>query len=357
MTILCCGGGTMGPVTPLLAVIRQMRKTHPNLTVAWAGTDAGPERSVVEAEGIRFFEIPTVKIPRYISWSWLTWPCAYAAARKQSRHVLDEVRPTLIVSVGGFTAVPMMREGAHRGIPCAIHQLDFVVGLANRAVASSCRLVTTSFSYATLPFRVSSTRVATPCRFANNAVPLRELAIQSFGLDPKRPVIFAVGGGTGALAINRAIQEILDTELRTVQLIHLTGIGKMRSASGQVISPKLGYVVAEFFDEQQMLQAYAAADLVISRAGMGSISDLASLSKPTILIPIPHSHQEENAKQFAVPIVHQTDQFSKKIQTTITAVMKDDRERIAIGKRMHEALETDDGNALAERWLGLFKTT
>ncbi len=353
MTILCCGGGTMGPVTPLLAVIRRMRNMRPDLTIAWAGTASGPERSIVEAEGIRFFEIPTVKIPRYISWSWLTWPFAYVTARKQSRRVLDEVCPTLIVSVGGFTAVPIMREGAHRGIPCAIHQLDFVVGLANRAVASSCRLVTTSFSYATSPFRSSSTRVATPCRFANSAVPSRESAIQSFGLDPKRPVIFVVGGGTGALAINRAIQEILDTELRTAQIIHLTGIGKMRLASDQVIAPKFGYVVAEFFDEQQMLQAYAAADVVISRAGMGSISDLAALSKPTILVPIPNSHQEENAKQFSVPIVHQTEQFSKKVQTAITAVLKDASEREAIGKRMHETVVTDDGSALAEKWLAL----
>ena len=353
MTILCCGGGTMGPVTPLLAVIRQMRKARPDLNVAWAGTDVGPERSVVESEGIRFFDIPTVKIPRYVSWEWITWPFAYARARKRSQRVLDEVRPTLIVSVGGFTAVPLIREGAKRGIPCAIHQLDFVAGLANRAVASACRLVTTSFTYQTSPFRASSSRVPTPCRFAGNVVPSREAAIQSFGLDPKRPVIFVVGGGTGALAINRAIQEILDTELRAAQIIHLTGIGKMRLASGQVISPRFGYVVAEFFNEQQMLQAYAAADVVISRAGMGSISDLAALSKPTILVPIPQSHQEENAKQFSVPIVHQTDQFSKKLHTTITAVLKDAGERQAIGTRMHQTLATDDGSALAEKWLAL----
>lgn len=347
----------MGPVTPLLAVMRQMRKRRPDINIVWAGTATGPERSVVEAEGIRFHVIPTVKLPRYFSWSWFTWPFAYASAKKQAQRVLDEVRPTLIVSAGGFTGVPLIREGAKRGITCAIHQLDVTVSLSNRIVASLCRLVTTSFHYPTSPFRGSSfVRVATPCRFANAQLPSHEDAVKSFNLDPARPVIFVVGGGTGASAINNAIQKILDVELRSAQIIHLTGIGKTKLASGQLIAPKPGYVVAEFFDEMQMTQAYAAADLVISRAGMGSISDLASLSKPTILIPIPNSHQEENAKQFAVPIVHQTDQFSKKLQTTIAAVLKDERERIAIGKRMHETLETDDGSALAEKWLGLFKT-
>lgn len=346
----------MGPVTPLLAVLRQIRKRRPDIQFVWAGTPTGPERQVVEKDGIHFYTIPPAKLARYPSWSWVTWPIAYWKARKIADEVLEKVAPSLVVSIGGFTAVPLMKQAAKQHIPCAIHQLDLRVGLSNSVLAPLCQSVTTSFEYSKLPFRgVQSERIPTPCRYAGRQMPDRHAAVEFFGLDPSHPVVFVTGGGTGALAINQAMKEILDLELKVTQIIHLTGLGKKHLQNGELLLSKSGYVVSEFFTEEEMLMAYAAADVVVSRAGMGAISELACLSKPSIFVPIPKSHQEDNAKRLSVPVVHQAGHFSKKLRATILEFIRNVDEREKLGQRLHQALPTDDGSALAERWLKLIR--
>lgn len=347
--ILCAGGGTLGPVTPLLAVVRVIKKQRPDIHFAWAGTPNGPEREIVEAEGIPFYPIHVAKLPRYPSLQWVTWPLDYLKARKQAQECLDKTRPALVCSMGGFTSVPVIRQAAKRGIPCAIHQLDVLPGLSNKQLARECASITTSFTYDRPPFQgVSSIQIATPCRFAGISLASRDGAARTFGLDPQRSIIFMTGGGTGAATFNEMIKEQLDEFLSFTQLIHLTGKEKKG-----ILTSKKGYYVAEFFDEQQMLQAYSAADLVISRAGLGALSELASLSKPSVLVPIPHSHQEYNASLPLIPVVQQGPDFFLQLIKKAKQLLSDKEQSSKIGKKLHEILPTDDGSALAEKWLKL----
>jgi len=348
MTILFAGGGTMGPVTPLLAVLRAMRKRRPDLTFAWAGTPDGPERDVVAKDGVAFYPIPVAKLPRFLSAGWVTWPFRYINARRAAERVIKTVKPDLVASAGGFTSVPVMLAAHVKGIPCAIHQLDAEPGLSNKSVASFCDSVTTSFRYDLPPFRgVTSERVATPCRFSGVSVPDRKAAAASFGLNPTRPVVFIVGGGTGASSMNEAIWSVLDDLLKKTQIIHMTGKGKGNDVA------RIGYVQKEFLDEKEMLNAYAAADLVISRAGIGGISDLASLSKPAVFVPIPGSHQERNVDSLMVEVVKQGLDFPKRLLDKIIDILGDEEYRLKCGERLHDEFPTDDGTALAERWLML----
>lgn len=343
----------MGPVTPLLAVLRHMRKCDPTLEFAWAGTPDGPERAVLEHEDVAFYPVTVAKLPRYPSLTWLTWPFKYWRARQEAERIVYEIQPSLVASAGGFTSVPVMRAAFSRAIPCVIHQLDAEPGLSNRAVAKICSLVTTTFTYVVPPFPgVESERVSTPCRLSGLPVPTREEAARSFGLDPARQIVFFVGGGTGASALNAAVWNILQTLLRDTQVIHLTGRGK---SIGVPATPS--YVVNEFFDEQGMLRAYAAADLVISRAGIGSISELACLSKAAIFVPIPQSHQELNVKKLPCAAVQQGSDFSTRLLKHIRTFLKDDDRRLELGHRLHEAMPTDDGSILAEKWLACLKRT
>ena len=205
----------MGPVTPLVAAFRRFREMHPGVKGIWAGTPGGPERAVVAREGIGFFPIPVVKFPRYPSLAWMTLWSDYLAAKKEVKLVLDEVRPSLIVSAGGFTSVPVMRVGAARGIPCAIHQLDWEAGLSNWLVASKCQKITTSFMYASSPFRGRTVeQIATPNRFAETAMPSRDEAVSWWSCNPHRPVVFVTGGGTGALGVNDIVREAGDKLLQ-----------------------------------------------------------------------------------------------------------------------------------------------
>ncbi len=338
----------MGPVTPLLAVWRQMKKRQPDLQAVWVGTPTGPERKVVEDEGITFHPLTIAKLARYPSLSWLTWPMDYVRAENQARTILKSTKPSLIASVGGFSAVPIMRA-ARKKVPGVIHQLDAEPGLSNRATAQLCASVTTSFAYELAPFPgVKAERIATPSRFAATAVPSREDARRHFGLETDKPTIFVTGGGTGSVALNEAIWKLQSTLVKDTQVIHLTGIAK-----GSESSKTSGYIQKEFFDETDMLAACAAADVVVSRAGMGTIADLACLSKAAIFVPIPNSHQERNVAKLPCAVVQQGKDFSSRLLQRIRDVLRDAPLRGDLGQNLHVALPTDDGSALAERWLGL----
>ncbi|MFH1078102.1 MAG: glycosyltransferase [Patescibacteria group bacterium] len=349
ITVMFVGGGTMGPVTPLIAVMREMRRRQPDLLFAWAGTPDGPERDVLAREHVDFYPISVAKLDRHPSISWLTWPSRYFKARREAWDVIEHVKPSLVASAGGFTGVPVIKAAVKHGVACAIHQLDAEPGLSNKAVASRCGSVTTSFRYDVQPFfGVKSDRVPTPCRFSHVTLPSREEAAKAFLLDPKLPIVFIVGGGTGAKAVNEAVWSVLDRLLDVTQVIHMTGKGKGNGLR------KPGYVQTEFQDEIGMLNAYTAADLVVSRAGIGSISELAALSKPAIFVPIPGSHQERNTNKIVVETVKQdAPDFPERLLAKIAEGLHDEECRTKCAKRLHEGFPTDDGSALAERWLKL----
>jgi UDP-N-acetylglucosamine--N-acetylmuramyl-(pentapeptide) pyrophosphoryl-undecaprenol N-acetylglucosamine transferase len=347
--ILFCGGGTLGPVTPLLAVLRKLRHAHPDLLFAWVGTEDGPEGALVEAEGVGFHALPRAALPRYPSKRWLTFPWDYLKASVAARKIIAEEKPSLIVSAGGFMQVPVMREAFKKGIPCAIHQLDFETLLSNDLVAEKCRLVTTSYAYPRPPFSgVEAHKVATPCRFAGRALPSRDEAATRFGLDPSRPILFVFGGGTGALAINQAIASVLDELLKAAQFIHLTGKGK---GVGHALEHP-DYQAHEFFDESKMLEAYAAADLVVSRGGFGALSEMAALKKAAIVVPIPKNPWAKNAEALgdAVRLVEQTGGLGQDILFNVNSLLDDAEGRRLMAEKLSRTLPTDDGSALAKLW-------
>ena len=352
-TILFAGGGTLGPVTPLLAVARRMKKMDSSVDFAWAGTQEGPEREVVERERIPFSAIPTAKLPRYFSFEIFSWPSRYFAARRAAGELLDRVKPSLVVGAGGFTQVPVIIEAAKRKIPCAIHQLDAEPGLSNRAIAKKCVSVTTSFAYEQSPFGSKKTeRTATPCRFAGVRMPDRHAGAERFFLDPNKQTVFAFGGGTGSIAINDALRQMKSRLLPNIQIIHQTGKGKRLHDA-----PERGYAVSELFDEQDMLFAYAAADVVVCRAGLGTFSDLATFQKAAISTPIPGSQMEQNIaalKEGIFPLT-QSDHFVDDLYAAIMQLLGDENRRVFLGKTLHALLPTDDGSALAEKWLSLLK--
>ncbi len=355
MKILLCGGGTLGPVTPLLAVVRSMKKIRNDLSFAWVGTSTGPEHAVVVREGIPFFSIPVAKLPRYFSLAWLTVPRDLLRALRAARKIFDDTDPDLIVGMGGFTQAPIMREARKRNIPCAIHQLDATPTLSNRFVAKLCGSATTSFEYVSPPFgSVASTRVATPCRFSGMTIPDREAAADRFFLDPSRPIAFVFGGGTGARVLNHAMDVVCERLPDAIQFILVTGEGR---GTGRTSDRRT--IVKERLDERDMLFAYAASDLVICRAGMGTLSELAALSKPAIVIPIPDSHQEQNAEQLTdgIKIVRQTDGFEKQLATALEALLNGQTECQRLGTTLHALLPTDDGTSVAERWLDLIQSS
>ncbi len=357
MRILFAGGGSLGPVSPLLATARSLLRLEKQVKCEWVGTPDGPERLLIEAAGLPFQSLPVVKLQRYPSLKWLTFPFDWIRVRHLAGKILDARKPDAVVSAGGFTATPLMIEAVRRGIPCLIHQLDLKPGLSNRRVARFCKSVTTSFEYERPPFGswVCDERIATPTRFRVDDLPSHAAAAKHFGLDPKKPIVLIFGGGTGALALNEQVKRAKKQWLALTQVIHLTGKGK----DAGFRSDK-GYVVRDILvDDMDM--AYAAADVVVSRAGFATLSEMtAALSIPTIAVPLPGTEQESNAKAFeergGLVVVEQSHpRFDDELLSAVKLMLSDQDIRRELGEQAHAFLPTDDGTALAKRILKAVK--
>lgn len=358
MKICFAGGGTLGPVTPLLAVWTRIREKHPDATAVWLGTPTGPERDFVTAAGCTFVRIPVAKWPRYASLDWFLFPWQYWRACRVSRTALLRHEPDVVVTAGGFTATPVVRVAAKMGIPCYTHQLDRLPGLANRFLADRCARVTTSFSYTKPPFgrSVETEQIPTPTRFSLAQLPARAQALRTFGFSAERPVILVMGGGTGAIALNNLVNRSIDRWVALGwQVIHLTGEGKPAA-----YGPTIGVVTKERLLPAEMRLAYAAVDVVVARAGMGTLSELVALRKPMILVPIPRSHQEANVLPFerahAALICQQTHaEFDRLIERALMKTLLDERFAHELTENAQTVLPTDQGQAMAERVLSLVK--
>ncbi len=293
MRILFVGGGTLGSVTPLLAVREAVIAISPTTSFAWIGTHDGPEKALIAKVDIPFYSLPTTKLRRYFDLRNITDGFRFVGSFFRARKILKELRPDVVVSAGSFIAVPVVFAARSMGIRVHVHQLDLLPGLANRLSLPSA--ATVSVSFPELVKRMGGEKRAqftgTPIReavFSGDADRARNM----FGIAVDRKVVLVLGGGTGALGLNSLIDESLGGLLEMADVVHVTGKGK--AGAGE----RSGYHPVEFLTDP-LLDCYAAASLVISRAGIGTLSELAALGLPTIVVPMPESHQLQNAEYFS----------------------------------------------------------
>ncbi len=280
MRILLSGGGTLGPVTPLLALAEHLKNGNDFL---WIGTADGPERGFVEAAGIRFASVPAGKIRRYADVRNVTDPFKNVAGTAAALSLIGEFRPDVHVTAGGFVSVPVAAAGKMRGLPLVVHQQDIEPIRSNLLMARLAAAVTASCDDAAKSFvRFTPDIVGNPVRKF-----LRDAAARP-ALLATPPTVLVLGGGTGALGLNRRISAALERLTTFCQIVHVTG-GK--EAAGE--RPRYRPVT---FLKEDLADAYRSADLVISRAGFGTLSELAVFKKPTLLVPLPDSPQEKNAR-------------------------------------------------------------
>jgi UDP-N-acetylglucosamine--N-acetylmuramyl-(pentapeptide) pyrophosphoryl-undecaprenol N-acetylglucosamine transferase len=308
MKVLFSGGGTMGSVTPLVAIYEELKARDPKLEVLWLGTKKGPEKEFLSKFNIPFKIVTSAKLRRYWSGWNLLAPFSFWIGVIHAYFILRKFRPDVILTAGSFVAVPVIFSGWLLHIPSFIHQQDLEIGLANKLMARWATVITVTFKESLNSFDRQKTKLTgNPVR-QEVLAGTKDKALQFFQLKSALPTILITGGGTGAQIINQAVFEALGQLISKYQIIHLTGIGKSISQQLADFYPreilkliKERYRPYEFLGQDKnsaMPLAMTLADLVISRAGFSTLSELAVLAKPAIIIPIP-GHQEVNAQYFA----------------------------------------------------------
>ncbi len=296
--LILTGGGTMGSVTPLLAVAEEIKKRASNCQFLWLGTRFGPERKIVETYGINFKSMPAGKLRRYLSgWNFFV-PFQIFYGFCKAFFVILKFKPQIILSAGSFVSVPVIWAGWFLKVPVLVHQQDLRPGLANKLTAPFAKIVTITFEES-LKYFPKAILIGNPVRqeiFEGQ----KERAAEIFKLEKDLPTLLVLGGGTGALGLNKIVVEAVPELTNFCQIIHITG-GRLDDLSKfkieKIKKENSRYHLFDFLVEP-LKDAYAVADLVVSRAGMGTLTELAALGKPTILVPMPESHQEDNAFYF-----------------------------------------------------------
>ncbi len=295
-TIILTGGGTAGHVTPNLALIPSLKES--GYDIHYIGSYNGIERKLIEGSGIPYDGISSGKLRRYFDLKNFTDPFRVIKGYGEALKLIKKYKPDVLFSKGGFVAVPVVLAAKHYHIPTIIHESDMTPGLANKLCIPSARKVCCNFPE-TLKYLPKDKAVLTgsPIR-AELLKGDRMAGLQYTNLSAARPIILVIGGSLGSVKVNTAVRHILPRLLEKFQVIHICGKGNLDESL--IGTP--GYVQYEYVDSP-LKHLFAAADMIISRAGANSICEILALRKPNVLIPLSaaasRGDQILNANSFA----------------------------------------------------------
>ena len=277
--IILTGGGTAGHVTPNLALVPRLREM--GFEISYIGTYSGMEKELVENAGIPYYGISSGKLRRYFDLKNLTDPFRVIKGYRESLRLMNELKPDIVFSKGGFVSVPVAKAAARKHIPLILHESDMTPGLANRISFSSAVKICCNFpeTLDKLP-KDKACLTGSPIR-AELLTGSREAGLAFTGFTGEKPVLMVTGGSLGAVAVNEAVRKALPALLRDFDVVHLCGKGK----TDPDLEGTAGYRQYEYISAE-MADLFAMADLVISRAGANAICEIAALCIPNLLIPL-----------------------------------------------------------------------
>ena len=298
--IFLVGGGTGGPIAPLLAVAEELRALDPKIELFFAGTGGKLEKQFLDNAGLAITNlyIPAGKWRRYFSLLNFTDLFKTFFGFLRAWYLLGKYRPAVVFGAGSYAQVPVMWAAWLRGVPVVAHQQDLEPLLSTRLVAPVAKTLTVSFeqTVAALPEGSGLFKKAGKSKVVWTGNPVRREVLsgstararKTFSLSRDYPTLLVMGGGTGSEKINSVLAEAVPELLRYFQVIHVTG-------SRPAAMPRHAhYHGCEFLTAAQLRHAYAVADLAVCRAGMSTIAELSALGKAAMLVPLPQSPQEDN---------------------------------------------------------------
>ncbi len=295
-TIFIAGGGTGGHVMPALAVARQLVGDNADLTVEFVGTAAGMEATLVPEAGFKLHNLPVRPLKRVGLKNTIKALFALPKALFASLKLIKEKRPIAVIGVGGYAAGPIVLAAWLKGVPTAIMEQNSFPGLTNRILSKLVREIYTGMP--TQRFPVKKVRcLGNPVR--SEIIAAREKIYE----EPKEEFNLLVAGGSqGAHAINELLADAAPAlkEIKGLKIVHQAGKSDVETL--QAAYSAAGIAAEVFAFDTRMAERYAGAHLIIARAGAMTISEIAAIGRPAILIPFPYAsdnHQFFNAKYLA----------------------------------------------------------
>lgn len=293
--IVLTGGGTAGHVTPNLALIPRLLAD--GWEIHYIGAADSPEQNLIsQVANVTYHCVSVGKLRRYFDLRNFSDPFRVIKGIGQATGIIRRIKPNVVFSKGGFVSVPVVYGAKLNGVPIVIHESDMTPGLANKLSAPFAKVECCTFPEALKYTGGKGVHTGTPIRpEVLSGSPRAGRA--RFGFNDYRPILLVMGGSTGAQAINQALREALPMLVNNFQILHLCGKGNLNPE----LAGTQNYVQREYLNEE-MADAYACADIVVSRAGANALCELLAARKPALLIPYPKTasrgDQIMNAESF-----------------------------------------------------------
>ncbi|MCL5011071.1 MAG: UDP-N-acetylglucosamine--N-acetylmuramyl-(pentapeptide) pyrophosphoryl-undecaprenol N-acetylglucosamine transferase [Patescibacteria group bacterium] len=302
MKLVFAGGGTAGHIFPIVAITQEMRRLYPSseLKIYYLGPGYDYGDVLLSREKVAIKHIVSGKLRRYFSWRNVSDVFKVPVGFLQAFCKLFVVSPDVVFSSGGFGAFPVILGAFILRIPIVMHEPDTVAGLVSRITAKFAAQIFSAFPDVEKLPKEKTICVGNPIRPGlSGGSP--EKAKEIFSLQNGRPIVLILGGSQGSQSINNLILEILPQLTNSLEVIHQTGFSNEQETAKQANftldkEQKKFYHCYGFLNSEQLKHAFAACNLIISRAGSGALFEIASAGKPSILIPLQKSAQNHQAK-------------------------------------------------------------
>lgn len=298
--VIISGGGTGGHIFPAVSIANALRRRYPGVDILFVGAENRMEMQRVPQAGYNIVGLPVAGFDRKRVWRNFSVLAKLFRSMRKARKVIDSFQPQVAIGVGGYASGPTLKQAQKKGIPTLLQEQNGYAGVTNKMLGRKAGAICVAYDGMDRFFPADKIiMTGNPVRAALlENTQTRAEAKKALGFDPDKPLVLVVGGSLGAQTLNSAMALGLDElEAAGVQLLWQTGAAYASSPEVEKARGRKGIKAMPFISD--MAQAYKAADLVVSRAGAGTISELQLLGKATILVPSPNvaeNHQYKNAR-------------------------------------------------------------
>lgn len=366
--LVIAGGGTGGHVLPAISVIEELRRREVPVEILWIGSHAGVERQVAASAGVPFAAIQTGKLRRYVSLKTATDMFRIPVGYVQARRLLRQFRPDVLYSTGGNVSVPSALAAARKA-PILTHEQTAQIGIANRIVGRFAGTFAVTFAQTADQARAHNRHVVVTGNPVRASLRGGDAARgrAAWGMTAELPILYFTGGARGASPLNTRLVALLPGLLQQTQIIHQAGPAAANNDAAELEAARATwpaelrdrYRVVEFINDG-IADVYAAADLVIGRAGAGTVCELAFLGKPSILIPLPGTwgdEQRKNARMLAgaggAVVLDQAEATPERLRAAILDLVSDPTRLRAMGEAARTVGRDDAAARLTDELLAL----
>ncbi|MEW5798906.1 MAG: undecaprenyldiphospho-muramoylpentapeptide beta-N-acetylglucosaminyltransferase [Bacteroidota bacterium] len=353
MTILFAAGGTGGHLYPAIAIAEEIKKREPNAKIIFAGTKEKIEARVIPQKRFEFVTIWISGFSRRLRISNLLFPIKVIVSLFQSFFVIRKSKPSVVIGTGGYVCGPVLFVASLLRIPTVVHESNSYPGVTTRMLANRVTKVFITFEATKkwISTKANIEVVGNPTREELSSV-TKEAGCKYFNLDPKKKTVFAFGGSLGSASINAVMPDVIDDAIKNdYQVIWQTGESKAETLKSFQKHDTIK--VRRYMENIEF--AYAAADMVVSRAGATTLAELTRLGKPAILVPYPYAaanHQELNAQMMVdagAAFMVRDGQLQEKLLPMIKELLMNEQLLREMGENSIKLGKPNAGSEIAEK--------